>query len=90
MQFLGIKKWANQPGPKVQSCRSQKVGPSKRCPIFDLMQFAHAQCALVGSVCRKELLLQQNRFKDKIRFALWRIKHVQTFWRNRTSYFLSK
>ena len=44
---------------KVKSCRSQKVGIKKWRQFFDSMQFAHAQCPLVGFICRKELL-QQN------------------------------
>ena len=37
--FLGHLKSSNHPGPKVQSCRSQKVGFSKWCLFFDSMNF---------------------------------------------------
>ena len=37
--FIGHWKCRNHPGLKVQSCRSQKVGFSKWCLFFDLMNF---------------------------------------------------
>ena len=57
--FLGPLKCSNHLETKVKSCRSQKVGIKKWRRFFDSMQFAHAQCPLVGFICRKELL-QQN------------------------------
>ena len=57
--FLGHLKCSNHPGTKVQSWRSQKVGITEWHWFFDSMQFAYAQCPLVGFICRKELL-QQN------------------------------
>ena len=57
--FLGPLKSSNHLETKVKSCRSQKVGIKKWRQFFDSMQFAHAQCPLVGFICRKELL-QQN------------------------------
>ena len=50
--FLSPLKCSNHPGTKVQSCRSQKVGFSKWRRFFDPMQFAYAQCPLVGFICR--------------------------------------
>ena len=50
--FLGPLKCSNHPGTKVQSCRSQKVGKIKCRWFFDSMQFAYAQCPLVGFICR--------------------------------------
>ena len=65
--FLGPVKCSNHLETKVKSCRSQKVGIKKWRRFFDSMQFAHAQCPLVGFICRKELLQQngpqgQNQF----------------------------
>ena len=57
--FLGHLECSNHPGTKVQSWRSQKVGITEWRRFFDSMQFAYAQCPLVGFICRKELL-QQN------------------------------
>ena len=57
--FLGPLKCSNHLETKVKSCRSQKVGIEKWRRFFDSMRFTHAQCPLVGFICRKELL-QQN------------------------------
>ena len=58
--FLDLLKSSNHLQTKVKSCRSQNVGIKKWRRFFHSMQFAHAQCPLVGFICRKELL-QQNR-----------------------------
>ena len=67
--FLGPVKCSNHLETKVKSCRSQKVGIKKWRRFFDSMQFAHAQCPLVGFICRKELL-QQNGPQDQNQFWL--------------------
>ena len=57
--FLGPLKCSNYLQTKVKSCRYKKVSIKKWRRFFDSMQFAYAQCPLVGFICRKELL-QQN------------------------------
>ena len=75
--------------PKVQSCRSQKVGFSKWCLFFILMQFWPGLCHLVDFTGERELL-QQNGLQGQNQFGFIVSRTCFTFGGIRLKFFLLK